>query len=443
MTRATTAMRAGWATIDITPPEGTDMGGYWARPGPSVGIHDDLRGSALLVEAEGRRVGVISLDLVGLDADVADSVRAQIAAALDMPPENLLLCFTHTHAGPLSLSFRGMGQVPHDYLQGLGPCLVVAARQALANLAPCRLSTSLVEVDLAINRRAALAGDLADGRDPSTLVPRRAHALQVETDRGKAALIHYACHPVVLGGANQLISADFPGVCVRHVEQVTQTDLAIFINGACGDLNPPTGNGTFDDVEEAGLILGRAIAAALASATPLRGDTVAAAFERIDLPLQEPPSALHTAAMASIDGLKLAIKTAMGSEDLSLRRVPEARLSWARELLALAEDAPRRQPFAVHGIRIGDLQLIGLEGEIFSRYQLDLEKQHPTAWLVGYADGCVGYIPTADEYARGGYEIDDAFKVYPSVLMVAPETEVVLRAAMDRMLTRLRSSPAT
>jgi len=334
-----------------------------------------------------------------------------------------------------------MGQVPHDYLQGLSPSLVTAARQARAAQAPCRLSTSQVDVDLAINRRAGLPGDLADGRDPATLVPRQAHALQVETDHGKAVLIHYACHPVVLGGANQLISADYPGVCVRHVEQVAGADLAIFINGACGDLNPPTGNGTFDDVEEAGLILGRAIATALAAATPLGGDTVAAAFERIDLPLQEPPSALHTAAMASIDGLKLAIKTAMGSDDVSLRRVPEARLSWARELLALSADASRRLPFAVHGIRIGDLQLIGLEGEIFSRYQLDLEAQHPTAWLVGYADGCVGYIPTADEYARGGYEIDDAFKVYPSVLMVAPETEAVLKTATDRMLARLGSSP--
>ncbi len=429
---------AGWSTIDITPDVGTDMGGYWARPGASVGIHDELRGSVLLFEDATQRVGIISLDLVGLDASHADELRQCVAAQIGMSPDNLLLCSTHTHSGPLSLSFRGMGETPSDYLDSLAPRLMQAARTASERLEPCELSTASATADLAINRRAQRPGALHDGMDPEQLVPSQAHALHIETSRGRALLVHYPCHPVVLGGANQLISAEWPGVMVRHIEATANIDLALFVNGACGDLNPKWGNADFDKVEEAGLIVGEAVISALPSATKLDASDVAASFERIELPLMEPPGTLRTAAGASVDALKLAIKKAAFSDNMALRRVPEARLAWARQLMSLDHDTPKTQPFAIQGIRIGDLRLIGLEGEIFARYQMDLEANHPSAWLCGYAGGCVGYIPTADEYDRGGYEIDEAYKVYPSVLMVAPESEIAVRQAIERTLATMR-----
>ena len=430
-------IRAGWSSVDITPPIGTDMGGYWARPGASAGVHDPLRGSVLLFETDGQRVAVISLDLVGLDAEHADAMRRSIALEIDTTAESLLLCSTHTHSGPLTLSFRGMGDMPSDYLASLTPKLIKAARQAALRLEPCQVATSAAGTTLAINRRAQRSGSLRDGRDPATLVPPVAHALDVKTANGRAVLVHYACHPVVLGGSNQLISAEWPGVAMRHIEESAAADLAMFVNGACGDLNPQWGNADFDTVEQAGLLVGEAVVANLSSGQPVSDTGLAATYERIDLPLMDPPSSLRTATGASLDALKLAIKKAAFSQDQSLRRVPQARLAWARELLSLADDAPKAQPFAVHGIRIGDLRLLGLEGEIFARYQIDLEASQPRVWLCGYTGGCIGYIPTADEYPRGGYEIDDAYKVYPSVLMVAPESEGLVVEAMDRILKSL------
>ncbi|MEC8933575.1 MAG: neutral/alkaline non-lysosomal ceramidase N-terminal domain-containing protein [Candidatus Latescibacterota bacterium] len=429
-------LQAGWAAVEITPPVGTDMGGYWGRPGPSLGIHDPLYGRVLAFELHGQRVGVISLDLVGLDADVAQQLCERISARIDSSPENLLLCATHTHSGPLSLSFRGMGEVPVEYVEGLAPMLIEAARQAVDGLAPCHLTTTSVDVEMAINRRAQLR-TLPGGRDPAGLVPSQAHALQIATDAGSAVLVHYACHPVILGGANRLLSADWPGSMVGHIEQAMGAELAMFINGACGDLNPPLGNADFDVVQQLGMVVGRAVVEGLSGSQPMLADVIGATHERIDLPLMDPPSALSTAARASIDSLKLAIKKAAFSDDLSLRRVPEARLAWARELLSLPREAMRHQSFAIKALRIGKLRLIGLEGEIFARYQIDLEQHHELAWLCGYVGGCVGYIPTADEYDRGGYEIDDAYKVYPSVLMVSPDAETLVRASIERALATL------
>ncbi|MEW6756444.1 MAG: hypothetical protein AB1505_36550, partial [Candidatus Latescibacterota bacterium] len=110
----------------------------------------------------------------------------------------------------------------------------------------------------------------------------------------------------------------------------------------------------------------------------------------------------------------------------------------------------RTQAFEVQALRLGNLALLGLEGEVFARYQLELEADSPLqpTVLVGYANGCVGYVPTADEYRRGGYEVGEAgrrrpgrgtwaYQVYPSVQMLAPGSEAAIRAGARRLLAEL------
>lgn len=36
---------------------------------------------------------------------------------------------------------------------------------------------------------------------------------------------------------------------------------------------------------------------------------------------------------------------------------------------------------------------------------LDIQKQPPLLYFQGYTNGCRGYLPTAEEYFRGGYEV--------------------------------------
>jgi len=132
-------------------------------------------------------------------------------------------------------------------------------------------------------------------------------------------------------------------------------------------------------------------------------------------------------------------------KELYRRRDPEAgpvqqaQLAWARAWRAWVRAGSRRAaavPMEVQAIAVGDLALVGLAGEIFARYQLELENTSPVVHTVlcGYANGCVGYVPTADEHRRGGYEIEQAHKVYPSVQGVAPECEAQVRAAAFAVL---------
>ena len=53
---------------------------------------------------------------------------------------------------------------------------------------------------------------------------------------------------------------------------------------------------------------------------------------------------------------------------------------------------------------------------MFARYQLESEARASSragvcgAIFVGYANGCMGYVPTADEFDLGGYEVTTAYK---------------------------------
>ena len=50
--------------------------------------------------------------------------------------------------------------------------------------------------------------------------------------------------------------------------------------------------------------------------------------------------------------------------------------------------------------------LIGVPNEIMCELALDVRAQcGDLIFLGGYTNGCTGYLPTAEEYDRGGYEV--------------------------------------
>ena len=93
---------------------------------------------------------------------------------------------------------------------------------------------------------------------------------------------------MVLGRDNHQISADFPGVAARCIEAATG-GRALFVNGACGDVNPRIANGSFADVDRLGEELGRAVLEGRAEATPVDASALRWAHERLDLPLRPLP----------------------------------------------------------------------------------------------------------------------------------------------------------
>lgn len=449
----TRGLTAGFARADITPEPGIHMGGYWGRTSGATGVHDPLWARAMVLGSGADRIGLVALDLVGLSAATVAQMRQAAAAAAGLSADRLLVCCTHTHAGPLSLPFRGMGEMDGEYMDRLVGFVARAVAHADGDRSEAGLAYARPEARLGINRRQDADGKVIIGRDPDGPTAPYAHVLHLRRQgRQDIVLFSHACHPVVLGNANYAISADFAGAAVRAVEERAGV-CALFVNGACGDVNPKRAGGTFDDVDELGGELAAATVNGLGSAVALQPGSVGASAQTVELPLIDPPSLAKTAAAKVV--LKIRAEVARlrsGGGDYWAQLVPRARLQWVDEMLDLARAGAGglSQPFEIQGLRLGPMVLLGMAGEMFVRYQLDLEAaspMQPTA-LVGYANGCVGYVPTADEYGRGGYEVGsryrldlgggvDAYQVYPSVQMLAPECEEVVRAGARQVLETL------
>ena len=423
----------GAAAADITPPVGIAMGGYWGRRSGATHIRDHLMAKALVCGQGAARVALVAVDLVGLDADAVRAIRERAKRTTGIEDAAIMICASHTHAGPLTFPFRGMGRIDGGYLEQVVDAVVEVVVAAAADSRPGRLYYVRPQVQIGINRREPHPQGTRIGQNPAGPVVPYAHVLRfVAADGTGVTLFNHACHPVVLGHDNLQISGDFVGAAARHIEEQTG-DKVLFINGACGDVNPRITGGSFADVERLGQELGRVVLEGWDAATPLDVSALRWAHERLDLPLQPPPLRWR----AEVEKLKchLRARLAWGGE------VSKAQLEWAvamHKWVRAGAACTRVQPFEIQALALGELVLFGVEGELFARYQLDLEATHGPAVLCGFANGCIGYVPTADEYARGGYEIDLAYKFYPSVQMIAPTSESLIRQRAAALIAKVR-----
>ena len=410
------------------------MGGYWLRPSAALGVHDRLHVRAAVWSDGCNCAAIVGLDLIALHRVHVEKLRRRIADSSGIPPQATLICCTHTHSGPLTYPYRGMGAMDADYMADLSDRVTECVQHARDRLEAVTLSYASVPLQLGYNRRGA------NGEAP---LVGHLHAVRMNGTGGPiAAILNHPCHPVVMGADNCEISADFPGAAVSYLERRTGV-TAIFLNGACGDVNPPITNGTFDDVAELGELLGQAVERSLATSVPLTADRVGAARQTVELELLPPPGRLYCEAIHRLSWLKAIYRRCWpGGRSRSRSLIAEAGLEWIREAKRWRRKGgqPRRREFEIQGIRLGDMVFLGFEGEMFVRYQRDIEREspfHPTI-VCGLANGCVGYLPTADEYPRGGYEIDQAYKVYGEAQMFVPESEQVVRSGVGEVLRALK-----
>jgi hypothetical protein len=69
----------------------------------------------------------------------------------------------------------------------------------------------------------------------------------------------------------------------------------------------------------------------------------------------------------------------------------------------------------VTALRWGSAVLVALPGEPFAAAALEIRAHADpgdTVLVAGYSDGCPGYLPPAEEYAHGGYEVEEAHRYY-------------------------------
>ncbi|WP_152187965.1 neutral/alkaline non-lysosomal ceramidase N-terminal domain-containing protein [Georgenia satyanarayanai] len=350
---------AGAAVEVVDVPVGTALAGFVARPGPSTGVHDPLTVRAAVVGD----VAVVTADVCALHEDSCARVRDLLRP---IGVRDAVVTATHTHSGPCVARGR-VGE--HD--AQVHDRVVAAAVTAVG-----RAWRARVPVTLAFGEATGV-GVARDRRHPERAIDPPVQLLRA-TAAGDAvsvvlSLVVYPCHPVVLDGANTLVSGDYPGYVRDLVERAAPGSVCLFATGAAGDVNTghsaeasftPTGTGrrTFAEAERIGTVLAEAVAR-----VPLR----------------------------ALDDGGVAVRTAA---------------------VTLPMDAPGDPAWSgrVTVTSLGELRVVGLPGEPFlaSAERLRaLRPGRPTV-VLGYADGVPGYLPVAEEYAHGGYEVLDAYRYY-------------------------------
>lgn len=411
-----TTVRAGVAVRDVTPASGSPMSGYAVRTAPSAGVHDPLTVRALVVA----RTALVTVDVVGLHEDTC----AQVRAACRPWAEHVLVHATHTHGGPVSMPGRLGAGLVEAWLE----TVVDACRDAVAEASATQQDVTVLagygaDPGVANNRRRP------DGpTDPALPVLQLARA----DGSPLATLVSYACHPVVLSADNHLLTADYPGPARRALEQQIGGTV-LFATACAGDQN--TGhsaevtaqggadNRTFARCEQ----VGERIAAVAREAELHRGDSeVTSASVVVNLDLDVP-----SAAELQLEQERWAARAATGSRNTPLYE------NWHEWATRTDPAGPAHWPARVNVLRWGPAVIITLPGEPFCQAGLDLRSQVPEAaavFVLGYTDGCPGYLPSATEYPFGGYEVCDAHRYYG---MPGPFAQGSLERLVDEVVELL------
>ncbi len=396
MTGPAYPLAAGAGVAAVAVPVGTPLSGYAAREGGATGTHDPCTARALAVGD----TCWVAVDVCGLDR----ATCAAVAERVGLPDGHLVVTATHTHSGPACTPGRLGGDDPVVRARVVDAA-VAAARQALATRRPVRLRWSSVrDAGVAVDRRA-----------PSRPVDPPVDLLRLVGEDGAVVgwLVSYPCHPVVLGADNRLVSADYGWALRAELEDRAPGSVAVFLPGTCGDLNnghaaeasytaAPLAGRTFDEAERIGRHLARIVLAGptteldTAGFVEVRQATVELALAPLD---EEPPTTLAdhwTTELAEAEPGRAALLRAW--------------VDWARQRSAAD---PAAYAARVTAVRWGALWLVGLPGEPFLSFAERLRPRVEGPVIVtGYTGDCPGYLPDAEAYAHGGYEVTDAHRYY-------------------------------
>ena len=95
------SVKAGASKVNITPPVGVPQAGFGGREKCSDFVEDELYSKALVFGDNNTEVAIVTNDLISVSAVLVKEARGLIRQRTGIPEENVLICASHTHYGPI------------------------------------------------------------------------------------------------------------------------------------------------------------------------------------------------------------------------------------------------------------------------------------------------------------------------------------------------------
>ncbi|HPS53350.1 MAG TPA: neutral/alkaline non-lysosomal ceramidase N-terminal domain-containing protein [Phycisphaerae bacterium] len=409
------SIKAGFAKTDITPAMGIRLGGYGLAKRPAESVHDNLYSSALVLEQNGVRCVLISLDWLCITSDVAANIKNAVHEKTGTPLDNIIVCAIHTHTAPNTMAIPGWGDVEYGYVNAVLPAIIDSAVQAAGKLSPAKLGVAAIESKVGVNRRTMRAdgkiyfdGNVDGSYDPTMTVIRFVDM----QDAPITTVIHYSAH-CTAWGMPRIVSRDWAGIMLDRVQKQTGSP-AMFVNGAIGDVGPRTnqvaGEGRFSagigDGLESVLEVGYrgatdALNCFFGINTFDESPILKAAVSDIEVPVKPLPPLDEV--NAKLDELK-EFKDTWGDKGDK-----KCQYEYYRRVSEAYSQPPHKSNIIESRIiAIGPVAFITLPGEPFSSISLRLREgsPYPYTLLLSNANGSIAYIPDLDAREKGGYEVE-------------------------------------
>jgi neutral ceramidase len=401
-------LKIGIAEVNYTPEVGHDLvGNYRGDDAASRGIHDSLYAKALVAsDGKGEKAALLTIDICMLSREPVEFMRAFIASNTDIKPENIMIMATHTHSGP-----------PSDLNAPKAKEYLTKAAGAVI-LANGRLKPTVISVGRSKENRISHNRRLKciDGTthmcwekfkpgfviEPWGSIDPEVITLSFEQDgRQTGVLVNFGCHATTLTGNNWLYSADYPGYLAESIKRVKGKDfMSFFCNGCCGNVTQVDYRigfpDTYQECQRIGYLLGITALEAMHNEEIVSTDEIVVSREmvplsRIDITDEQLEWAKKI--MKKVDK--------EGMPPIQADGIPDAQ--YAKDWLEMRKNQDIIDSVEVMVVRIGDIAFVGLPGEIFNEFGIDIKAKSPckNTIVTGLTNDERAYFPTAVSFTQG------------------------------------------
>ncbi|HOJ11764.1 MAG TPA: neutral/alkaline non-lysosomal ceramidase N-terminal domain-containing protein [Clostridiales bacterium] len=408
-------LKCGLAEVDITPILGSIIPGQF-HVRYSTGVKDNLFAKAVVIGNGENTIAIVAMDALFVDSSSVAGIRERIKRTVGIPEENIMVSATHTHTGGPVCSWGDYIRKDPVYIDFIIDKCADAAIMAYKKMKPAVISFGKgCESGISFNRRFLMKDGTVktnagignpDIVKPSGPIDPDVTIIRVDDENGNiiGVITNFACHLDVVGGDEY--SGDYPGELSRILKKAYGDHVvSLFLTGTCGNINHVDASGRFAIQKEHYIKMGRILAGEVVKTlerTEVCSDVKLEAGSRLfELGVRQPSAEDLLKAKELLDNTKVD-----NSELIKETRSQLVETFYAKEAIRMHEEKEKSVYVEVQVLKIGDLAISALPGEIFVEFGLDIKKRSPFKYNMAnsLANGCFGYIPVREAFSQGGYE---------------------------------------
>jgi hypothetical protein len=402
------SLKIGIAEVNYTPEVGLDLeGNYRGDDYASRGIHDSLYARAVVAEGRnGEKAAILTIDICSVKKETVEFMRAYIASKTGIKEGSIMIMATHTHSGPPSNLDAPKAK---EYLTAAADAVIRANEQLMPTLLAVGRSS---EERISHNRRLKCIDGTThmcwEKFDSGFVIgpwgPKDPEVITLSvTQEGKPAgvIVSFGCHVTTLTGNNWLYSADYPGYMVESIRKVKGKEyLPMFFNGPCGNVTQVDYRvgfpDTYQECQRIGYLLGVAALEALAGEKAVSGDRVVTSREMV--PLKRISISDEQLIWAQTIMKKVEKE---GMPPIQADGIPDA--VYAKDWIEMRKHQDVVDSLEVMVVRIGDVAFVGLPGEVFAEFGMEIKAGSPckNTIVTGLTNDDKNYFPTKESFTQG------------------------------------------